>query len=105
MDDQEYSRRENNDGHARAAGIIPNVVPGGSPPYSAGVVATTDSESEYEAGDKKVLPFKWTPTWEDKLEDILTKHYFDFHATAKEFSRLVNNNDSDNYYQIDSKTL
>lgn len=109
MEDQEYSRRENNNGQGRAAGIIPNVVPQmrqEEQNYSAaGVVATTDSESEYEAGNKNIVPFKWTTEWEDKLEELLTKNYFDFHATAKEFNRLVNQNESENYYQIDSKTL
>lgn len=59
------------------------------------MVASTDSESEAEylqrnRGNMEIVNFKWTPEYEEKLEDILMKHYFDFHAAAKEFSRIVN---------------
>lgn len=62
---------------------------------NGGAVVSTDSESESEfiqrnKGNREVVSFKWTPEYEDKLEEILMKHYFDFHAAAKEFSRLVN---------------
>ena len=82
----------------------------------AGVVVATDSESESEylqrnKGDLEIVSFKWTPEYEDKLEDILMKNYFDFHIAAKEFSRLVNgdlslnSNDRKQIYQIDIKTI
>lgn len=56
------------------------------------------------------MSFKWTPEYEDKLEDILMKHYFDFHLAAKEFSKIVNKealagNSQSVIYQIDAKTL
>ena len=45
---------------------------------------TTDSESEADVSKairnkKNVVQFKWTPEYENQLEDILLKHYFDFH--------------------------
>jgi hypothetical protein len=56
---------------------------------------STDSESECDyieriKGDREVVSFKWTPEYEEKLEEILMKNYFDFHAAAREFSRTVN---------------
>jgi len=56
------------------------------------------------------VTFKWTREYEEKLEEILMKHYFDFHAATKEFSRLVNGDPNNNpekkqLYQIDVKTL
>ena len=56
---------------------------------------STDSESESEyisriKGDRELVSFKWTEQYEDKLEELLMKNYFDFHTTAREFSRLVN---------------
>jgi hypothetical protein len=107
-DDEEYKRRENNNGRAKADSVIPefkviqeqqHLLSGESEEYAAlkasGAVVSTDSESESEfiqrhKGNREVVSFKWTPEYEDKLEEILMKHYFDFHAAAKEFSRLVN---------------
>lgn len=50
---------------------------------SKGAVVSSDSESESEyiqrnKGNREVVPFKWSPEYEDKLEEILMKHYFDF---------------------------
>jgi len=38
----------------------------------------------------EIVPVKWTVELEDKLEEILMRNYFDFHTTAKEFSKIVN---------------
>lgn len=51
---------------------------------AAGAVVSTDSESESEAltkmkKQKEIVQFKWTPEWEDKLEEILMANFFDFH--------------------------
>ena len=81
-----------------------------------GVVMSTDSESENDptlfakrAGYKKVI-FKWTKFYEDKLEELLIKHMFDFITVAQEFSALVNNFDNEEmqekfYYEITPKIL
>ena len=121
-EEQDYHRRETNSGRAKAGGIIPGVA---SPPQSNsprlrdGVVMTSDSSgSEMEKDSKRkklsMQQFKWTPTTEALLEEILMRHYFDFHAAAKEFSKAINDTHSqtgDNaveeqvYYQIDPKSL
>ena len=57
---------------------------------------TTDSESENEAAKangRVITQFRWTPSFEEKLEDMLTQNMFDFHKTAKDFSALVNKDD------------
>jgi hypothetical protein len=64
---------------------------------------STDSESESEVvrlqrQSKEVMPFKWTPEMEDKLEELLMNNYFDFHKTAREFSSIVNKDIGDKWY-------
>ena len=59
-------------------------------------MSTDSEESEIENDQKrKVVPmqeFKWTPENEELLEQILMKNFFDFHASAKEFSKVINEN-------------
>jgi hypothetical protein len=59
-------------------------------------MSTDSEESEIETDSrKKVVPmqqFKWTPENEELLEQILMKNFFDFHASAKEFSKIINEN-------------
>ena len=70
---------------------------------------TSDSESEYEQqvkASKQVVPFKWSVEYEDQLEQILIRNFFDFNAAAREFSKIINSNPtSQNWYQIDAKSL
>ena len=104
MEQEEYHRRQTNEGRASAASIIPQA---SSPTHSTemGAVVTTDSESEAPK-DKEVVPFKWTPENEEQLEDILTSNMFDFRHAAREFSRVVNsNNEGNKWYEIDAKAL
>jgi hypothetical protein len=58
------------------------------------VSGTDSSESEIENDGKSrflnMQAFKWTPENEGLLEQILMKHFFDFHAAAKEFSKAIN---------------
>jgi len=91
-EDRENERRERGVGGQKAGGVIPGPMVRQS---SAGAVYSTDSESEAEnmhkmEKEKDLVQFKWTPEWEERLEEILMRNYFDFHATAKEFSKLVN---------------
>ncbi len=96
IDEDEYRRRETNQGRPAAGGIIPSASPPrsnqGSPKNlkvfeAAGVVMSTDSEeSERENDRRKKVPmqqFKWTPETEALLEETLMANFFDFHATAK----------------------
>lgn len=96
IDEDEYRRRETNQGRPVAGGIIPSASPPrsnqGSPKNlkvfeAAGVVMSTDSEeSERENDRRKKVPmqqFKWTPETEALLEETLMANFFDFHATAK----------------------
>ena len=62
-----------------------------------------DNESESESilkwkGDRQIVPFKWTKEYEDVLEEILMRTFFDFHLAAKEFSKLVNTDESSVLY-------
>lgn len=56
------------------------------------VMMTDSSESEAETSKKRLSmqQFKWTVANEKLLEEVLMRHYFDFHGTAKEFSRIIN---------------
>ena len=106
IEEDEYRRRETNQGRPAAGGIIPSASPPrsgssnqGSPKNlkvfeAAGVVMSTDSEeSERENDKRKYLPmqqFKWTPEVEAMLEETLMANFFDFHATAKQFSKKIN---------------
>lgn len=58
-------------------------------------MSTDSEESEIEDPSRKTLPmqqFKWTPENEELLEQILMKHFFDFNAAAKEFTKIINEN-------------
>ena len=72
-------------------------------------MSTDSEESEAEANAKKTMvpmqQFKWNQENEELLEQILMKHYFDFHAAAKEFSKTVNENLNSVWYNIDAKSL
>ena len=82
---------------------------------AAGVVMSTDSsESEREGEKRKMISmqqFKWTPETEDLLEETLMSNFFDFHATAKQFSKKINESLTQNegqdkvWYNIDAKSL
>ena len=97
IDEEEYRRRETNEGRPAAGGIIPGVQ---SPKNrnngrdsglrvfeAAGVVMSTDSSESEMEGDKRkkvsMQQFKWTPETESLLEETLMSNFFDFHATAK----------------------
>ena len=123
IEEDEYRRRETNQGRPAAGGIIPSASPPrsgsnqGSPKNlrvfeAAGVVMSTDSEeSERENDRRKQLPmqqFKWTPETEAMLEETLMANFFDFLATAKQFSKKINDSleGSDKvWYNIDAKSL
>jgi hypothetical protein len=119
---QEYIDRERPD-QPKASGIIP--VPRAEEPRvrtkaqrmkEDGVVMSTDSESENDptvaakrAGYRKEI-FKWTEVYENKLEELLIKHMFDFIKSAQEFSEMVNNFEDETqtdrfYYEISPKIL
>lgn len=76
---------------------------------------STDSESEAEIqSQKKAVPmqqFKWTPENEEILEEVLVKNLFDFQATTREFTKIINSgevkdqNGEPIYYKIDAKSL
>lgn len=68
---------------------------------------TDSSESEAETSKKRLSmqQFKWTDANEKLLEEVLMKHYFDFNGAAKEFTRIINDQSSDESYQIDAKSL
>jgi hypothetical protein len=80
---------------------------------AAGVVMTTDSsESEMEDEKRKKVSmqqFKWTPETEELLEETLMSNFFDFHATAKQFSKKINESlvhtEGQVWYNIDAKSL
>jgi hypothetical protein len=66
---------------------------------AGGVVMSTDSSGESEpdngANSRKLVSmqqFKWTKENEDLLEEILMKHFFDFHQAARDFSKAINDN-------------
>ena len=66
---------------------------------------TSDSESEIDINSRKNFkPFKWTPEYEDQLETLLMKNFFDFNATAKEFNRIING-DGEPRFHIDAKQI
>lgn len=119
---QEYLDRERPD-QPKASGIIP--IPRQEEPTvrtraqrmkEDGCVMSTDSESENDptlsakrAGYRKEI-FKWTEFYENKLEELLIKHMFDFIKVAQEFSELVNNFEDESqtdkiYYEITPKIL
>jgi hypothetical protein len=119
---QEYMERERVN-QPKASAVIPSPKPE-SPRVKTraermrdeGCVMSTDSESENDptimakrAGYRKEI-FKWTEFYEDKLEELLIKHMFDFIRAAQEFSAMVNNFDDENeqnkfYYEITPKIL
>ena len=81
-----------------------------------GVVMSTDSESENDptvyakrAGYRKEN-FFWDEFYENKLEEILITHMFDFTKAAYDFSTMVNNFDEKQgddrfYFEITPKIL
>lgn len=119
---KEYEERERV-GMPKAQGIIPTPVQETSKIKTRaqrmrdeGVVVSTDSESENDptlfakrAGYRKEI-FKWTQFYENRLEEMLIKHMFDFIKVAHEFSAMVNDFDNDEvedkfYYEITPKIL
>lgn len=79
-------------------------------------MSTDSEESEVELDSKRKVmtmqQFKWTPENEELLEQVLMKNFFDFHASAKEFSKIINENFSISeagsekvWYNIDAKSL
>ena len=66
---------------------------------------STDSEESESENKLSMQQFRWTPAKETLLEEILMKHFFDFHAAAKEFTRIINDQASGECYQIDAKSL
>eukprot|EP00347_Sterkiella_histriomuscorum_P004474 403360327 len=110
QEDQEYYRRENPRGE-KASSIIPEAQSDKKRNGydSASVPMTSDSESDAESlirNQKQIIPFKWTPEYEDILENILMKNFFDFNAAAKEFSRYLNEKvEEGKWYQVDAKSL
>lgn len=77
-------------------------------------MSTDSSESEREGEKRKMVSmqqFKWTPETEDLLEETLMSNFFDFHATAKQFSKKINESLTQNegqdkvWYNIDAKSL
>jgi hypothetical protein len=49
--------------------------------------------------------FKWTPENEATLEETLMANFFDFNATAKQFSKKINEGSDQVWYNIDAKSL
>jgi hypothetical protein len=77
LDEQEYKRRNS----GNAGSIIPSAIKSMADlGYgSGGAVSGTDSESESEfqqkiKGKRVDKVFKWTPEYEEMLEEILMKH-------------------------------
>lgn len=118
---REYEERERVN-LPKAGMIIPEVKESGRVKTKAermrdeGVVVSTDSECENDptlfakrAGYRKEI-FKWTPFYEEKLEELLIKYMFDFVQAAQEFSGMVNNFEDTTeedkfYYEITPKIL
>lgn len=48
--------------------------------------------------DRETMPFKWTPKNEEQLEALLIQHNFDFVKCAKEFSKMVNEEQSEHFF-------
>ena len=107
-EEEEYKRRERPEGGVKAQGLIPEPIKSPKEKIAEGVVVTTDSESETETArfraGRELGQFKWSEELEDKLEDLLMENCFDFHKTAKDFSRFLNDG-SDKWYQVDGKML
>lgn len=100
----EYKQRES----GSAGSVIPAAIRKQN--YEAGAVSATDSESETEfqqklRGNRRKATFKWTPKHEHELEEVLIKHSFDFKAATRDFLRLINSLDDEQYYEMDTKTL
>ena len=78
--------------------------------FVAGAVSGTESESEIEfvsqlRGNRKGVTFKWTPEYEDQVEELLIKHQFDFKTASREFTKEINKDNRDFFYTIDQKQL
>lgn len=43
-----------------------------------------------QAKREDLITFKWTPFWEETLEEHLIKHMFDFKAVCTEISKMIN---------------
>ena len=100
----EYKQRE----AGNAGSVIPAAIRKEN--HEAGAVSATDSESETEfqqklRGNRTKKAFKWTPKHEHELEELLIKHSFDFKAATRDFLRLINSLDDEQYYEMDTKTL
>jgi len=117
---KEYNDRERVD-QVKANSVIPAAVQESPKVRSKaqrireeGCVVSTDSESDNDptiqakrAGYRKEV-FKWTEYYENKLEELLITHMFDFIKAAYEFSSIVNNFEDENvrfYYEITPKIL
>ena len=119
---KQYNERERPD-LPKAPGLIPTPVVAAPRVKTKaermrdeGVVMSTDSESENDptlpakrAGYRREI-FKWDEFYENKLEELLIQHMFDFVKAAQEFSAMVNNFDDDSpenrfYYEITPKIL
>ena len=75
-----------------------------------GAVSGTDSESESEflqkiRGKRVNAAFKWTPEYEEELEEILIRHMFDFRVATRQFCKYINKDDPDNFFELDVKTV
>lgn len=92
INSMEAEMRENPQKRASAVAPVPKVVP---KVRQVGAVVTTESESEIEQLENKIKPeeremMKWTPFYEEALEESLLKSMFDFEGAARELSHMVN---------------
>ena len=96
----EYEERENPEGDI-AGSVIPAAFMEEEPQEAKfeeiekPAVMSTDSESEQDLLDSKVKRedrkiFKWTPFYEEVLEELLVKHIFDFKLASEELNKMVN---------------
>lgn len=75
----EIDRLEEEENKRRNSGNAASVIPSATGYNSGGAVSGTDSESESEfqkkiKGKRVDKAFKWTPEYEELLEEILMKH-------------------------------
>ena len=94
----------------RSDGAIPGAIPavrgyGSGDGHMYGAVSGTDSESDAEflnklKGGRRSTEFRWTPENEQLLEEVLMKHQFDFKGACREFVKLVNTEESENFYTL-----
>ena len=53
----------------------------------------------------KRQPLKWTPKNEEQLEALLIQNNFDFVKTAREFTKIVNEDEQEFFFEVDAKQL